>query len=137
MKKLLLLTFIVLSCGCSNKNNNLDLVIGEWSYLKTEIGETEYSNYKFNDDKTFEYSVCYHYSSDDTCSRGEAEWTGTYSIDSNTIKLQISNENQIINRFDSLISDPPTTIVVNLDEMYLCSREEGLNCSKKFFKDTN
>ena len=140
MKKILFVILCCLClCGCGNKNtmDYKSLLIGEWSYLKTESGETQYSYFIFNKDNTFEYSDCFHRLSDDYCAMGEANWNGTYSIKNNQITLKITNEEQVISRYSNSITEPPHNLVVDFNNMYLCDSNQGLDCEKPFDKDTN
>ena len=133
MKKIL---FLVVCClglvGCENSDSNKPLLIGEWSYKTTEIGEIQSSYIIFHDDNTFEFSRCFYRSYDKDCANGEAEWYGTYSLNNNRIKLEIKEEKQIIDRYGFSITDPPSHLIIDFENMYMCDANEGLDCNEKY-----
>lgn len=137
MKKILLLGLYCLClCGC-NSSSSEKLLIGEWTYFNKSGGEHEFSYFTFNNDNTFEYSTCFHYSySEDGCSAGQAKWDGTYKLKNDIIILSIKNETQLIDRYGFDIIDPPSELIIDFDNMYFCDRNEGLDCKEKYEKDT-
>lgn len=134
MKKVLLFVVCCLClCGCGSKNK--ELLIGDWWYR----GEIELfsipnsSLLTFNQDNTFEMWKCL----DDDCAKGECKWKGTYSIKDNIISLSVTEENLITRPYgleDSRIIPPPDKMIVDFDNMYMCDREEGLDCEDKYEK---
>lgn len=97
--------------------------------------------YDFNEDSSFTYSVCFYnsYISDDSCSYGDAEWKGTYKIKDNIIYLTVKEEKQIkpntIAGVPAKISDTPEKLIVDLNTMKLCDRDEGTDCENPFKKN--
>lgn len=136
MKKIL---FLLVCClclvGCVNDSENSDLLVGEWSYLNTEIGETKYAYFLFNNDKTFTYYICFHHSQDDYCANGEAEFSGTYTLKNSTLKLNVKEEKQVIDRYGFKIVKPSLSYIIDFDNMYFCDRNEGLDCTERYEKD--
>lgn len=138
MKKIL---FVMICClclyGCGNENDikNEELLVGEWTYTKEELGEIEYSTYVFDKKGNFYHSKCFFTNNDANCSSGEAEWSGTYSVNGNRLSLKIKNENQITKRLNFNIIDPPTSIIVDFNNMYLCDESKGLDCDDKYEKN--
>jgi len=135
MKKIFLLICCFCLIGCEKNDSNKELLIGEWTYRTTELGEKRLFNFVFYDNNVFEFSKCFYRSYDESCANGEAEWSGTYSLNDNRIKLKIKEENQIIDRYDSSIIDPPSNLIIDFENMYMCDANEGLDCSEKYEKD--
>lgn len=135
MKKFLfILVCCFMLCGCENRGNK-DLLIGEWSFMKTEVGETAYSYFSFYNNNTFKYNFCAHRTIDDSCSNGEAEFTGTYTLKNNTLYLVITDEKQIIKRYNSNILGPSDSYIIDFDNMYFCDRNDGLDCNDRYEKE--
>ena len=97
--------------------------------------------YDFKEDSSFTYSVCFYnsYVSGASCDSGEAEWEGTYKVKDNIIYLTVKKENQIkpntIAGVPAKISDPPEKLIVDLNTMKLCDRDEGIDCEIPFKKN--
>lgn len=116
--------------GCGKSSQNEELLYGEWSYLgKSGIDDSVFFYYNFNEDGTFEHGKCMG----DNCDSGEAEWSGTYKLDGNRIKLDVKKENQKKDRYGFNISIEDS-LIADFDNMYLCDGAEGLDCSEKYEK---
>lgn len=136
MKKILFVAVCCLFlCGC-NKEENKDLLIGEWSGLKTEIGETIYSYFSFDVDNTFKYNFCAHRTTDNGCSNGEAEFSGTYTLKDNILKLIVTDEKQITDRYNFNVLGPSDSYIIDFDNMYFCDKNDGLDCNERYEKDS-
>lgn len=136
MKKFLFIAVCCLClCGCENKENR-DLLLGDWSFSKTEIGETVYSYFSFNNDNTFKYNFCAYRAADNGCANGEAEFSGTYTLKDNVLKLIVTDEKQITDRYNSNVLGPSNSYIIDFNNMYFCDRNNGLDCKEKYEKDT-
>lgn len=142
MKKVLtLLICCFLLSGC-NENENASVLIGEWTNKEKpsyyESGWGNIFSYEFKDDGTVTYYECLHLTlSDDGCAEGSSVWNGTYKLENNIIKF----ENFKIDKTDSYnpssrLKGPYKEIIIDFDNMYFCDREKGLDCDKKYEKDT-
>lgn len=123
------IAIVLLLTGCGESSQNKELLYGEWTYLGKSGIDNSFFYYKFNKDGTFEHSKCMG----DNCNYGEAEWSGTYKLNGNRIKLNVKKENQKTDRFGFKIAIEDS-LVVDFDNMYLCDGEEGLDCSQKYEK---
>lgn len=77
-------------------------------------------------------------SNDDGCIDGSSVWVGKYKLEKNIITMnyfKIDKTNSY--KPTSKLVGPTKKLIVNFDDMYLCNRDAGLDCDKKYEKDTN
>ena len=140
MKRLILIILSVFCLtACTGSSN--EAVVGEWIMRKKNFSTQMSFYYDFKEDSSFTYSVCFYnsYVSGASCDSGEAEWEGTYKVKDNIIYLTVKKENQIkpntIAGVPAKISDPPEKLIVDLNTMKLCDRDEGIDCENPFEKN--
>lgn len=140
MKRLILIILSVFCLtACTGSSN--EAVVGEWSMSEKKFSVQMVYYYTFNENNSFIHNVCFYspYVDDNPCDSGEAEWKGTYKIKDNIIYLTVKEEKQIkpntIAGIPAEISDPPEKLIVDLNTMKLCDRDEGIDCENPFEKN--
>ena len=146
MKKILFIGICCLClCGCESNEYN-DELIGIWSYNREpesyEGGWGDFKDYEFKSNGEVEYFECLHMTmslnSDEACTNGSSVWIGNYKLKDNIIilsdfTLDKTNSYNPTNKLDG----PENKLIADFDNMYLCDRNAGLDCEKKYEKDTN
>lgn len=139
MKKvIIILLAIFMVCGCSSENEQA--LIGEWEYEEeTPHYWGNYYSYEFFENNTVKYYECKNLTlSDDGCIDGSAVWMGKYNLHDNIITMnsfEIDTSNSY--KYSKNLAGPTNKLIVDFDYMYMCNRDEGLNCNKKYKKNTN
>lgn len=135
MKKLLILVVCCLClCGCG-KEENSQLLIGDWIY---EFENSSIKSYEFSKNGTVKYFECYDLTlstSNDACKNGSAVWKGNYTLKNDIVEFsnfKIDKSNSY-NPTSKLLG-PLDKIIIDFNNMYFCERNEGLDCIEKYEK---
>ncbi len=133
---------IIIVAFLSNNDSNKELLYGEWSYDDDDETAWNYHDYTFNKDGTMSYYECYDLtislnSDNDACAGGSTVWRGKYTISKNIITIKDLEIDKNDSYNPSLkLRGPVKQLIIDWDNMYMCNRNDGLDCNKKYEKNT-
>lgn len=104
--------------------------------LKYEGGWGDVYRYEYFTNGTVKYYECLHLTlSDNACQKGSSVWNGKYSTKENIITMKNFKEDENDSyKPSNMLTGPKDQVIVYFDNIYLCDRQEGLDCNKKFKK---